>query len=84
MATNHEDLDWMPVIGRSLAFLCLQASEQVKRPLVEQAEFLSRLGIPRKEAATLLGTTDESLRVMTRQRAAKKSAPGKTAARSKE
>lgn len=69
--SNSEQIEWMPIIGRSLAFLCLHYGEQTGRPMVDQAEFLSRLGVPRKEAASILGTTDESLRVMTRQRAQK-------------
>lgn len=64
MSANSGDLDWMAVIGRALSFLCLHDADLTDKSLLEQADFLSRLGIPRKEAAALLGTTDDSLRVM--------------------
>jgi hypothetical protein len=52
------------VIGRSLAFLCLQNSETKNRTVLEKAEFLSALGLPFADAAKMLGSTAESLRVM--------------------
>lgn len=67
-ANNNDSVDWMPIIGRSLAYLCLHSGEQTSKSMVDQAEFLGRLGIPRREAAAMLGTSDESLRVMIRQR----------------
>ena len=53
------------VIGRSLAFLCLQNSEAKSRTTLEKAEFLSGLGVPFADAAKMLGSTAESLRVLT-------------------
>ena len=44
-------------------------------PGLEQAEFLMAFGLPRREAATVIGSTDESLRVLTRNKA-KKTAKG--------
>jgi hypothetical protein len=52
------------VIGRSLAFLCLQNSEAKNRTVLEKAEFLSALGLPFADAAKMLGSTAESLRVL--------------------
>lgn len=74
---NDESMEWMPVIGRALAFLCLHYGELTDKPMVEQAEFLQRLGIPRKEAAAILGTSDESLSAMLRARRADKRNPAK-------
>jgi hypothetical protein len=51
-------------MGRSLAFLCLQNSEIKNRTVFEKAEFLSALGLPFADAAKMLGSTAESLRVM--------------------
>ena len=67
-AREQEELDWTPVIGRALAFLCLHYADMRSAPLLDQAAFLARFGIPRSEAATLLGTTDESLSALARQR----------------
>jgi hypothetical protein len=67
------------VIGRSLAFLCLQNSEAKSRTMLEKAEFLSALGLPFADAAKMLGSTAESLRVMSYKRGkkAKGAASGK-------
>jgi len=64
----QDESDWQAIIGRSLAFLCLHYGELRTATLLEQAEFLARLGLPRKEAAVLLGTTDASLAEMARQK----------------
>jgi hypothetical protein len=56
--------DWEAVTARCLAYLCLQQSEVAEKGLAEQATFLMNLGLPRAEAAALLGSTDDSLRVM--------------------
>jgi hypothetical protein len=69
------------VIARSLAFLCLQNSKAKTRTVLEKAEFLSALGLPYADAAKMLGSTAESLRVMayTKGKKAKGAAGGKKA-----
>lgn len=69
------------VIGRSLAFLCLQNTSVKDGSVLEKAEFLSALGLPFADAAKMLGSTAESLRVMSyhRGRRAKGAARGKKA-----
>jgi len=52
------------VIARSLAFLCLQNTPAKDGTVLQKAEFLSGLGLPFGEAAAMLGTTAESLRVL--------------------
>ena len=53
------------IIGRSLAYLCLQNTDIMKNGTVlEKAKFLSGLGIAFPDAAKMLGSTRESLRVM--------------------
>lgn len=70
-----EEFEWEPFIGRALGFLCLYLADMRSRSVLEQAEFLMAFGLPRREAATVIGSTDESLRVLTRNRA-KKAAKG--------
>jgi hypothetical protein len=45
--------------------------------VLEQAEFLQEMGLPRREAAVIIGSTDDSLRVLARNKA--KKAAGKEA-----
>jgi SAM-dependent MidA family methyltransferase len=71
-----EDFDWQPFIGRTLGFLCLHLADMRSRTVLEQAEFLMGLGLPRREAATILGSSDESLRVLARSKAKKIAAKG--------
>src|SRR5439155_3349273 len=63
------EFDWTPVIGKALAFLCLHYADMRDKRVGKQAEFLARLGVPRASAADLIGTSDESLRVLAGQRA---------------
>ena len=69
------------VIGRSLAFLCLQNTSVKDGSVLEKAEFLSALGLPFADAAKMLGSTAESLRVMSynKGKKAKGAARGKRA-----
>lgn len=65
MAAKQSDgeTDWLGVIGRSLAFLCLCEADLRDKKLLPQASLLESLGLSRKDAAAILGTTSESLRV---------------------
>jgi hypothetical protein len=80
-ARQQQETDWAPMVGRALAFLCLHYAEMTSQPLLDQAEFLGRFGIPRSEAATILGTTDDSLAALARQSRQRKAAGKKTTAR---
>jgi hypothetical protein len=55
------------VIGRSLAFLCLQSTPAKDGTLLEKARFLSGLGLPYGDAAGILGSTEASLKELERQ-----------------
>jgi hypothetical protein len=60
--TNDGDNDtWLAVIGRSLALLCLTQADLRGKDLASQGRFLESLGLSRKEAAALLGTSYASL-----------------------
>lgn len=60
---SDDETEWLAVIGRSLAFLCLCEADLRDKELLPQASLLESLGLSRKDAATILGTTSESLRV---------------------
>jgi hypothetical protein len=70
--SDAEEFDWQAFTGRALAFLCLDAADMQSATVLERAEFLMNLGLPRKEAAIVLGSSDESLRVLARQKARRK------------
>jgi hypothetical protein len=59
---------WLPVIGRSLAYLCLtkamegDGAEKYKT-ILAKVNFLEGLGLPHKDAAEAAGSTSESVRV---------------------
>lgn len=55
--------NWDAVIGRALAYLCLHSSDHLGKGLLEEARFLMSLGLSRSDAAAVLGSSDESLRV---------------------
>jgi len=61
MNTDDDGNPWLAVIGRALAFLCLAQADLRDKGLASQARFLEGLGLRRKEAAALLGTTEASI-----------------------
>jgi endonuclease/exonuclease/phosphatase family metal-dependent hydrolase len=71
LAAAASDFDWQPFIGRSLAFLCLHLADMRSKTILEQAEFLMAMGMPRREAAVVVGSTDNSLSELVRRKAKK-------------
>lgn len=71
-----DEFDWQPFIGRALGYLCLHLADMRSRGVLEQAEFLMSFGLPRREAAVIVGSTDESLRVLARHKAKKTATKG--------
>jgi hypothetical protein len=65
---------WLPVIARSLSFQCLIQAGLRDKDMAVQGKFLEALGLPRKEAAALLGTSYASLTELIRQAGMKKGA----------
>lgn len=61
---EREEVDWQAVSAKALALLCIHKIGLGEGTVVDRARALIVLGIPRKDAATMLGTTDDSLRVM--------------------
>jgi hypothetical protein len=58
---------WLPVIGRSLAYLCLDTAKRRDpdkyKEVLDKVKFLEGLGLPAKDAAEASGSTAESVRV---------------------
>ena len=75
MKKAQEEFDWNPFIGRALGYMCLHLADMRSKTLLEQAEFLMKFGLPRREAATIVGSSDGSLAEMARR--AKKGKAGK-------
>jgi hypothetical protein len=61
---DEETNTWLAVIGRSLAFLCLAQADLRDKDLATQGRLLETLGMSRREAAALLGTSYGSLNEM--------------------
>lgn len=71
-AKDTQNNEWLAVIARSLAFLCLAQADLRSEDLATQGLFLEKLGVSRKEAAGLLGTSYASLTELIRLAAKKK------------
>ena len=63
---TNDETNWMAVIARCLAFLCLEKADLRTDKVGVQAQFLQRLGLGRGDAAKILNTSDDSLRVLAR------------------
>jgi hypothetical protein len=70
---EKEQVDWLSVIARSLAFICLDKANLREKSVGEQAGFLQSSGLPRKDAANMLNTTVNSLKVLASMARKKKS-----------
>jgi hypothetical protein len=55
--------DWTEVIAKALAYLVVNSAGLKEKKVTERATFLMGLGLERKDAAAVLGSTDNSLRV---------------------
>ncbi|UFX48598.1 hypothetical protein HAP47_0018820 [Bradyrhizobium sp. 41S5] len=79
--SNELSSEWLSVIGKALAFLCVQEvsrSDPKRVPdLVAKVKFLEGIGLPTKEAAALMGTTANSVKTNLRQREKKGDSRGK-------
>ncbi len=55
--------DWTEVIAKALAYLVVSSPGLKEKKVTEKATFLMGLGLARRDAASVLGSTDDSLRV---------------------
>jgi hypothetical protein len=74
MADDRDEVNWSAVIARCLAYLSLKNSRYADKSLLEQAEFLEKLGLPLEDRAAIVGSTARSLRELSRQARARKGA----------
>ncbi len=63
MANEKEATDWVAVAAKSLAYQSLYLAGLGDASMVQKAQFLMVLGLSRSDAAGLIGSNDESLRV---------------------
>jgi len=75
---------WIPVIARSLAYLCVQVGELKEKGLAEKATFLEAAGVDRKDVAAMLGSTYGSItEILSKAKREKKGDKKKNAKRKK-
>jgi len=65
------------IIGRSLAFLCLQSTSVKEGSMLEKADFLTGLGLDYADAAQMLGSSEASLKELARLKRKKGGGRGK-------
>jgi hypothetical protein len=70
---------WLPVIGRTLAFLCMQAVDEQKKfaSVLERVDFLEGLGLPPADAARAAGSSKASVDELRRLARNRKAGNGK-------
>lgn len=54
---------WLGVIGRALSYLCIHSTELREADLPQKALLLESFGVPRRDVAEILRTTEDSVRV---------------------
>jgi hypothetical protein len=80
MAKEHiNETNWAAVAARAQAYQAMHLAGLNEKTVTEKAQFLMALGITRTEAAALLGSSDDSLRILFRRAAAKDAATGRPA-----
>lgn len=77
MAEPAEASPWLAVIGKSLAYLCLEKARErdAKKfdDVLAKVDFLQGLGLSERDAADASGTSIESVRVLRHHHRRKKS-----------
>lgn len=67
--------DWQAVAAKAQAFQALQLAGLGEKKLTDKARFLMVLGLTRADAAGLLGSSDDSLRILFAREAKKGASP---------
>jgi hypothetical protein len=75
---------WLPVIGRTLAYVCMKEPERTKKfeSVLDRVAFLEALGLPPADAAGAAGSSKASVDELRRQQRNRKP-NGKKAAKKK-
>lgn len=58
----QEDTNWVEVQAKALAYIAFHLSQLNEEELAVKAGFFDGLGVPREDAAKLLGSSAESIR----------------------
>ena len=74
MKNGEDEINWSAITARCLAYLCLKNSRYADKSILEQAQFLEKLGLPLEDRAGVVGSTTASLRELSRQAKVKKGA----------
>jgi hypothetical protein len=76
--TKEPTTDWLAVIGKCLAYLCLEEARKQEPKKLDtvgkKVEFLKAMGLPKDDAAYAAGSTPASVNELARQQAKKKGA----------
>lgn len=80
MAQEQNEAVWLAVIGKSLAYLCLEQAKKLEPSkfdtVAKKVDFLKDMGLPKDDAAYVAGSTPASVAELARQQRAKKGAKG--------
>ena len=75
------DTDWLSVIGRTLAYLCLEQAKKLTpdrfKTVRQKVDFLLGMGLPEEAAAYVAGNTPASVAELARQQRKRSNARGK-------
>jgi hypothetical protein len=72
LTEETQNSDWLQVIGKCLAYLCLSSEEGRKATgVLDKVSFLTKLGLPLSDAAALAGSSTASVKELQRQAKAK-------------
>jgi hypothetical protein len=75
MAGSEAESPWPAVTARALAYQAMHMAGLADSSMLKRAQFLMSLGVPRADAALILGSNDESLRVQMNQAKRKAAKP---------
>src|SRR6516164_4482892 len=71
------DTDRLSVIGRTLAYLCLEQAKKLTPDRFKKVDFLLGMGLPEEAAAYVAGSTPASVAELARQQGKRSNARGK-------
>jgi len=81
MAKEPTETNWLSVIGRCLAFLCLEHAKKIEpqnyKNVQSKVNFLQGLGLPKDDAAYVAGSTPASVAELARRKAKTKGGRGR-------
>ncbi len=80
MPQEQSETVWLSVIGKSLAYLCLEQAKKLDPKkfdtVAKKVDFLKGMGLPKDDAAYVAGSTPASVAELARQQRAKKGGTG--------